>query len=161
MESENWLKSRGITFLVGVTVLGLLLKWWISGAVFHAAVYATGEPNSGYSSAGSVFLQFVTDIVCAVGAVSIAVGTPIWNFLWTLFKSLLEKAASRSVVVSQVPKALAAIQALHSRLKALEAAAIASTPQAAPPEVTAAKPAARKPSKPKAKAAPKKEATGG
>lgn len=164
MESDNWLKGRGITFLVGVAVLGLLFHWWISGTVFHAAAYASGEPNTGFSSGASVFWRFTTDIICTVGAVSIALGTRVWAFLWVLIKAVIEKAASRSSVVAQVPKALAAIQALHSRLKALEAQAIASTSQAAAPAATPATPAAakspaRKPAaKTKTKAASKKEA---
>jgi len=163
MESENWLKSRGVTFLVGVVVLGLLFHWWISGTVFHVAAFASGEPNSGFSSGAMVFWRIASDLICAVGAVSIALGTRVWDFLWVLIKAVIEKAASRSTVVAQVPKALAAIQALHSRLKALEAQSNQSTSQSAAPAATPAKPAAakppaKKPSKPKPKAAPKKEA---
>lgn len=164
MESESWLKSRGVTFLVGVAVLGLLFHWWLSGTVFRATAFASGEPNSGFSSGGSVFWRFASDAICAVGAVAIALGTRVWDFVWVLIKALVEKAASRSTVVSQVPKALAAIQALHSRLKVLEARDAHTTPPPAATAVPSAKPAAAKApvkkaaAKPRPKAASKKEA---
>ena len=163
MESGNWLKSRGITFLVGLVTLWLLFRWWISGAFFHVAAFATGEPSPGFSSVGMIFWSIAIDLICALGFIAITLGTDIWAFVWDFVTAFRDKMAGKQSVVTQLPKALAAIQSLHARLKVLEAQAIAETPPVATVAATVStpkpkpKPAAKKTAaKPKAKA-PAKE----
>lgn len=165
MESGNWLKSRGITFLVGLATLWLLFRWWFRGTIFHAVEFATGEPSSGFQSAGTIMATIAIDVILTAGTLAIAVWSQVWDFLWTVIQSFWQKAASQPTqpaVVAQVPKALAAIQTLHARVKALEAEAVSRVEQPAANAATpASKPVKKPAAKPKAKVAAKKEPTDG
>lgn len=163
MESGGWLKGRGVAFLVGLATIIILVRWLFTGTMTSAVAFATSEPVGGFKSGGEVFAQLAGDLICMVGTVVIALLTRVWDFLWGYIKARLELAAGQPSVVAQMPKALAAIQQLHSRLKALEAASVPKTPteaaRAATGGKTPAPKAQKKPAaaKPKAKAAPKKE----
>lgn len=144
--SSDW---RGRSILIGMVVLWLLMRWWLCDSLSSIALFATARdvPSDGFEGFATisvVLIKIAVDLLVAFGAMATMHFSGLWGVLWAVGLELYQSMKSRtqaagiarastdaavSAVVDaatastmqQLPKALAAIQNLNTRVKALEA----------------------------------------
>lgn len=88
--------NRGRNFLIGLAVLFLLYRVWVTGSLLHAIGFATGSPENagGYSSVTGVLLPIIVQIVVVIGAVTAALATGFWAVVWDFGTGVYEMLVS-------------------------------------------------------------------